>query len=115
MLGCLCEGRRPRCAWCVENAYRQLAGVAEARGDAWAAGIAYACESLLERSWPDDDNKKMRAIASRKVADIAHPRRDSALHELLVDSAIAGARRRWVQLRREPERARQLKPSRRPR
>ncbi len=115
MVSCACGGRRPRCAWCVENAYRQLGGVAEARGDAWAAGIAYACGSLLERPWPDDANEKLRAIASGKVADIAHPTRDAALHELLVDRAIAGARRRWEHLRREPERARQMKPTKRPR
>jgi hypothetical protein len=111
--GCTCHGARPRCAWCVENTYRQLAGVAQARGDAWACGIAYACGSLLERPWPDDDNEKMRAIASRKVADLADPHCDPDLHELLLEQAIQGARRRWEQLRREPERARQLKPSKR--
>jgi hypothetical protein len=110
MAGCTCRGERPRCSWCVQNTFDQLAGVAEVRGSYWSDWIAYRHRELLTRDWPETE--RMRAIASSKVADIADPVLDPVLHVRFVERAIHGARKRWAELRRSPDRARQLRPDR---
>lgn len=78
----------PLCDTCLREQLGQFAGVAQARGESWARAVADVIP--IDRAWPR--TLKMRAIARRKVDDIA---RDEQLIELLADEVVRGAERWW--------------------
>src|SRR5256885_9728511 len=78
----------PLCGDCVKQALSWHAGVAQCRGESWARSVADVIP--VDRPWPDTE--RMRAIARRKIADLA---RDARLVELLADEVIVGAARYW--------------------
>ena len=67
----------------------QLRGVAQLRGETWARAIARVC--TIDKPWPFTE--KSRAIAMRKVADIAGD--DHELQEKLASEVELGAMRWW--------------------
>jgi hypothetical protein len=92
---CGCPSDR-LCALCLDGRWAQLRGVAACRGEAWAdelAGVRGA-----PRDWPVD-SEKMRALARRRVKDLA---RDPRLLEMLTDELVRYAAKRWAQGRSAP-------------
>ena len=86
---CTCDRVEPLCDRCVEDAIAHLGGVAESRGCSWASAIARVIP--LDRPWPPT-TERIRAMARRKVADLAT---DERLRELFVDRCVEGAARWW--------------------
>lgn len=64
LCGC---ARDQLCDRCVDDAFAQLRGVAACRGEVWAMAVAKTCPRT--RPWPCSE--RARAIARRKVADLA--------------------------------------------
>ena len=82
---CGCD---PLCDACIEQHLSWYRGIAYNRGERWARAIAEVIP--IEKTWPTTE--KMRAIARRRVDDLA---RDQRLLELLTDLAIEGAATWW--------------------
>jgi hypothetical protein len=82
------HGCSPLCDVCVDERFAQLGGVAQSRGERWARSVARVVP--IDRLWPNTE--RMRAIALRKVRDLAS---DARLRELLTDEVVVGAARWW--------------------
>jgi hypothetical protein len=89
--GCGCD---PLCDACVDEQFSRLRGVAQRRGESWAAALARVIP--LEREWPAVTTKRMTAMAAKRIADLTT---DARLRELLVGEVIVGARRWWTRAR----------------
>jgi hypothetical protein len=82
---CGCD---PMCDVCVGEHIAWHKGVAQCRGENWARAVARVIP--IERPWPISE--RSRAIARRKVADLAS---DARLVDLLADEVLEGAARWW--------------------
>ncbi len=76
------------CDACVEQHLKWHRGIAYNRGQDWARAIAEVIP--IDRPWPITE--KMRAIARRKVAELAS---DQRLLEALADAVVEGASTWW--------------------
>lgn len=93
MKACTCAKQPPLCDDCVDNAVRTLAGVAMSRGYTWGqqTRAVMRTRGRSPERWPAfDESPKVRAIASRKVQDIA---KDERLRERLARLCAADAAR----------------------
>ncbi len=87
--GCPCsKNDGVLCDDCVAEHMTWHRGIAYNRGETWARAIAEVIP--IERPWPMTE--KMRAIARRKVAELAS---DERLLQLLTDETVRGAAHWW--------------------
>nr|HEX4316239.1 hypothetical protein [Kofleriaceae bacterium] len=89
-LGCSCSAEA-LCDACIHDAFQQLREVAACRGERWA--FIVASRVATTRPWPRTE--RARAIATRKVEDLA---RDARLRDRLAAELQWWAERRWAAL-----------------
>lgn len=83
------------CNRCVDDADRQLCGVAQARGHAWATAVRRrTAPHRAATPWPAfDASARVRALAHAKVADLtADPRLQARLARWCVVGAVTAWR-----------------------
>ncbi len=93
-----CGGKSPRCDRCLDDLVEQLAGVCAVRGERWGAEVRLELARRIRPAapWPDydaDDGEKLRAIAKKKMADVAGA--DETLLERLARRCAAAAARAY--------------------
>jgi hypothetical protein len=96
----ICDCPRDRlCDSCLARSMEWLGGIAASRGYGWAGSVAQRRPALLARPWPALEGRAAE-LAAAKVIDLTDDRR---LFARLLDRLDAAARRRWEQLRADPE------------
>ena len=94
LYSCTCDRIPPLCDSCVDDLVSHLGGMAQARGCRWAEAIARVIP--LDRPWPPTTDR-MRAMARKKISDVAD---DERVIELFTELVIAGASHWWDEVLR---------------
>jgi hypothetical protein len=81
-----CRSVAPLCDACLDQATRWLTGTAAARGVIWGRRV----RRVADGDWPAYASERIRALAARKVADIAGG--DRRLLDRLARACAAAAR-----------------------